>query len=74
MANNEQSQAETEAKQDETIFFFRVIRVRKDLCLFVCEGGLGFVEVDAMFLEIRGSFGWIPFETKFAHGKMITTM
>jgi hypothetical protein len=74
MAHDEQPQAKTEAKQDETILCVRVIRVWEDFCSFVCESRLRFVEVDAMLLEIRGGFSRIPFESKFAHGEMITTM
>lgn len=74
MACHEQSQVETEAEEDEPVLIFRMIRVGDDLCSFVCKDRLCLDKVNAVLLEVRGSFGGIPPEAKFVHATSITTM
>ena len=52
MNNDEDSQTAAQAKQDEAIFFVRVIRIVDQSCTFVCEDTLRLLERDAVLAGI----------------------
>jgi len=49
-------------EQDESFFIFRMLVVEELTGVLIIENGFGFRERDAVFPEVRTSFGLAPFE------------
>ncbi len=50
------------SEQDESFFVFRMLIVEELTSVLIIENGSGFFERDAVFAEVRTSFGLAPFE------------
>ncbi|GEM_PF-4096129 len=64
MADDEDTQQIAFSDQDETVFVIRVLRIIVLDGAFVEEHGLRFFEGNAVFLLVRSTLAFIPFEVK----------
>jgi len=62
VANEKQSQAAAQAKQDKSIFFFGVVRVVDELGVLIREGRLRALEAHTVLAQIGCCLIGIPLE------------
>ena len=62
------------AKHDKTVFFFRMVRVKKFNGVFVIENRLGFEKRHAMFTLILNTLTFIPIKVQTIHTYILLTM
>jgi len=67
VTNDKSSQSRAKAKQNEPIFFIRMIRISNQKCAVIQEYALGFFEGDAMFPCVLFGFSRIPDKPQFTH-------
>ncbi len=74
VTNEQQSKGAAQTKKNKAIFVVRMIGVVDQLGALINEDGLGLLEAHLVLPQIRGGFSIIPFESKSAHSRSVTTM
>ena len=64
VANEKQSQAASQAKQDKSIFFFGVVRVVDELGVLICEDRLRILEAHTVLAKVGCCLLGIPPESE----------
>jgi len=67
MTDDQQSQGGTQAEQDESIFFVRMIWIIDQEGIFIVEDGFGLNKGHSMFTLIEAIFCRVPSESEFSH-------